>query len=134
MFFTKHVSKMLFLAGIGTATALVYAFFPEWAVTNIAQLPFIASDFVYYQHWGMMVGLMGVMMIISAFRPQWRSSIMFYSFIEKGFMVFLVVSNLDSDLINGFMLPAIMDTIVVIWTLGYWHEQQSILNESKPAE
>lgn len=54
MFFTKYVEKMLLITGIGTAAAFAYAFFPQWAVTNIGQLPYLEQDFVFYQHWGIM--------------------------------------------------------------------------------
>ncbi len=69
MFFTKYVEKMLLITGIGTSAALAYAFFPQWAVNNIGQLPYLEQDFVFYQHWGIMVGMMGVMMIGAASSP-----------------------------------------------------------------
>jgi hypothetical protein len=130
MFFTKYVEKMLLITGIGTSAALAYAFFPQWAVNNIGQLPYLEQDFVFYQHWGIMVGMMGVMMIGAAFKPQWRQSIMLYSAVEKGFMVLLLVTNLGNPHINGFVLAGVMDTVVVLWTLGYWWEQKKVNDAS----
>ncbi|MCF4173134.1 hypothetical protein [Vibrio sp. McD22-P3] len=126
MFFTQHVNKMLLVTGIGTAAAFAYAFFPQWAITHIGQLPYLDQDFVFYQHWGVMVGMMGVMMVGAAFKPQWRDSIMLYSAVEKGFMVILLLLNYNSPHITGFLLAGAMDTFVVIWTLAYWKEQKTI--------
>lgn len=126
MFFTKHLDKMLLLTGIGTAAAFVYALFPQWAVENIGQLQYVEDDVVFYRHWGVMVGMMGVMMIGAARNQEWRSSILTYSAIEKSFMVFLVLSNLNSAHIGGFVVAGIMDTVVVLWTLAYWWETRRV--------
>lgn len=39
-------------------------------------------------------------------------------------MVLLLVTNLGNPHINGFVLAGVMDTVVVLWTLGYWWEQK----------
>jgi hypothetical protein len=65
------------------------------------------------QHWGIMVGLMGVFMIIAAFKVEWRKPILIYSPLEKAFMVYLVVANGTDSYSQGFKTGAAMDATVV---------------------
>ena len=94
-FIDKTVKPVLIIGGLGTAAAGLYAFFPQFAVENIAELEFVGSYTIFVQHWGMMVGLFGVMMVAAAFQESWRTPILLYGLIEKAFMVFLVVANLE---------------------------------------
>jgi hypothetical protein len=43
-----------------------------------------------------------------------------YSLIEKAFMVFLVVSNLAQTFSSGFYVPAVMDAVIIAWSLMYF--------------
>ncbi len=45
-------------------------------------------------------------------------------------MVLLLVTNLGNPYINGFVLAGVMDTVVVLWTLGYWWEQKKVNDAS----
>lgn len=47
------------------------------------------------QHWGIMVGLMGVFMVVAAYRASGRNPILIYSGVEKAFMVYVVLVNLS---------------------------------------
>ena len=126
MFFSKYLSKMLLIGGVGTSAALLYALFPAWAIENIGQLPHLESHHIFYQHWGVMVGLLGLMMIAAAYKPQWRGNIMLYMVLEKAFMVGLLIVNWGSPAVAGFYTGAVMDALIVIWSIGYWFEQGSV--------
>ncbi len=54
---------MLILGGAGTAAAGLNAFVPRFAVENVQKLEFVPEYTIFVQHWGIMVGLMGVFMI-----------------------------------------------------------------------
>ena len=43
-----------------------------------------------------------------------------YGMIEKGFMVFLVVSNLGQAFAGGFLAPAVMDAAITVWSVLYF--------------
>lgn len=94
-FIDKTFKPVFIIGGLGTAAAGLYAFWPQFAVQTVAKLEFIQDQTVFVQHWGIMVGLMGVFMIAAALIPSWRMPILIYSTVEKAFMVFLVLSNLD---------------------------------------
>jgi len=119
-FIALTTKPVLIIGGLGTAAAGLYAFFPQFAVENIAQLEFVDSYTIFLQHWGMMVGLFGVMMVAAAFQESWRTPILLYGLIEKAFMVLLVAINFDQPFASGFYVPAAMDAIITAWSLVYF--------------
>jgi hypothetical protein len=119
-FIDVTIKPVLIIGGLGTAAAGLYAFFPQFAVENIADLEFIQSYAIFVQHWGFMVGLIGVFMVAAAFRESWRTPVLLYGLIEKAFMVFLVAINLGQPFAGGFYAPAVMDSIITVWSLVYF--------------
>lgn len=87
---------------------------------NLARLPYLSEYTIIVQHWGIMVGLMGLFMMCAAFIPQWRLPIVMYSAIEKAFMVWLVLSNSDQPFVSGFWIPCALDATVVAYSIGYF--------------
>jgi hypothetical protein len=65
----------------------LYALLPSWAMPNVAKLPYLVDYTIIIQHWGIMVGLMGLFMMSASIIPQWRLPIALYSAVEKAFMV-----------------------------------------------
>jgi hypothetical protein len=93
---------------------------PRWAVETVQKIPFIQDYTIFVQHWGIMVGLMGVFMVVAAFKVEWREPILIYSALEKTFMVYLAVTNGSHAYAQGFKVPAAMDASVVIYTILYF--------------
>ena len=62
-FFDLTFTPFFVITGIGTALASLYAFWPRWATETAAKIPFIPDYTIITQHWGIMVGLMGVFMM-----------------------------------------------------------------------
>jgi hypothetical protein len=50
------------LTGIGTALAFLFAFWPRWATETVGKLAFSQEYTIALQHWGIIIGLMGVCM------------------------------------------------------------------------
>lgn len=119
-FIDKTLKPFLIIGGLGTAAAGLYAFWPQFAVENIAELSFLKDYTMFVQHWGIMVGLMGVMMIAAAFRPAWVMPVLVYSTLEKGFMVYLALSNMGEAYASGFVAPATMDAIIILYSILYF--------------
>ena len=119
-FIDKTIKPVLIVGGIGTALAGLNAFLPGFAVENVQKLDWVPEYTIFVQHWGIMVCLMGVFMVAAAFKESWRTPILLYSLIEKAFMVFLVVSNRNMAFSSGFNAPAIMDSVITVWSLVYF--------------
>ena len=119
-FIDVTIKPFLIIGGIGTALAGLDAFFPRFAVENVQKLDWVPEYTIFVQHWGIMVCLMGVFMAAAAFKESWRVPILLYSMIEKAFMVYLFLSNLDQSFSGGFLVPAVMDSIIIAWSLVYF--------------
>jgi hypothetical protein len=119
-FFDLTFRPFFIITGIGTASASVYAFWPRWAAETIGKIPFAQDYTIITQHWGIMVGLMGVFMIVAAVKVEWRKPILIYSLFEKAFMVYLVLANGSYAYAQGFKIGAAMDATVVLYTIVYF--------------
>jgi hypothetical protein len=119
-FFELTFRPFFVLTGMGTALAALDAFWPRWVVERLQKITFVQDYTIIIQHWGIMVRLMGVFMIVAAFRPDWRNPILVYSAIEKTFMIYLVGANISHAYSQGFWLGAIMDATVVLYTIAYF--------------
>jgi hypothetical protein len=119
-FFERTVRPFFLFTGAGTALVGLYAVLPSWAMPNVARLPYLQDYTIIIQHWGIMVGLMGLAMMLAALVPQWRVPILLYSALEKSFMVWLVLSNAQQPFVSGFWIPFAVDSTVVIYTIGYF--------------
>jgi hypothetical protein len=119
-FFDLTFKWFFVITGIGTAAASFYAFWPRWAAETAGKIPFVPQYTIITQHWGIMVGLMGVFMIVAAFKVEWRKPILIYSLLEKVFMVYLVLANGSQSYSQGFKLGAAMDATVVAYTIVYF--------------
>jgi hypothetical protein len=119
-FFEFTFRPFFLLTGVGTALASLDAFWPRWTVETVQKLPFVQDYTILVQHWGIMVGLMGVSMVVAAFRAEWRKPILIYSAFEKTFMVYLVVANRSQVYAQGFKVAAAMDATVVLYTIAYF--------------
>ena len=119
-FIDVTIKPVLIIGGIGTALAGLDAFLPQFAVENVQNLEWVPEYTIFVQHWGIMVCLMGVFMVAAAYVESWRTPILLYSLIEKAFMVFLVVTNLGQAFASGFLLPALMDALITVWSLLYF--------------
>jgi hypothetical protein len=119
-FFDLTFKPFFVVTGIGTASASLYAFWPRWAAETAGKIPFVADYTIITQHWGIMVGLMGVFMIVAGFKVEWRKPILIYSLLEKAFMVYLVLANSSHSYAQGFKAGAAMDATVVLYTIVYF--------------
>jgi hypothetical protein len=119
-FFDLTFRPFFVITGIGTALASLYAFWPRWAVETVGKIPFVPDYTIITQHWGIIVGLMGVFMIVTAFKVEWRKPILIYSLFEKAFMVYLIVANGKQPYAQSFKAGAAMDATVVVYTIVYF--------------
>ena len=119
-FFARTFRPFFLLTGAGTSLVGIYAFLPSWAMPHAGRLPYLVEYTIIIQHWGIMVGLMGLFMMGAGIVPGWRVPIALYSGFEKAFMVWLVLSNANHPYADGFWIPFALDFTVVAYTIGYF--------------
>ena len=81
-FFSRTVRLFFLFTGAGTALVGLYAFLPSWAMPNVSKLPYLQEYTIIIQHWGIMVGIMGICMMLAAMVPEWRVPILLCSAVE----------------------------------------------------
>jgi len=119
-FIDKTIKPFLVIAGLCTCMGGIYAFMPIFAVENFSKLPFDENYTMFVQHWGSMVLLAGIFMIITAFRAAWRLPILLFIVIEKACFVILYLFHACQQSGAGFKGAAVMDGIIVIYLLVYF--------------
>ncbi|GEM78878.1 hypothetical protein [Vibrio superstes] len=124
MFFLKHLQKFLVIAGIATMSAGLYVIDPERALSLLNGLHYDHHYTFIFRHWGMMVLLIGIFMIVSAFKKEWQQVVILYAFVEKLFMVYLYVANFfdpEWAWLNMRFIPfGLADTLITTYILCYW--------------
>jgi len=128
---------MLLVMGLATSTSFIYAIAPKWAIVHILGLPYdenFASNYFDQGHlflllplgrdgwlYGRGDGCCGVQEILAS-----PGRILLVC--GKSWMVLLYVFSrgFANENTHGFFPVLIVDTIVSIWTIGYWIEQRSI--------
>ena len=113
------VKPVLIIGGALTATAGLNAFVPRFAVEQVLKLEFVSSYTILVQHWGMMVCLLGVLMVVAAFKESWRVPVLLYAMLEKAFFVGLYVTHRGESCASGFTAPMVMDAIIAAWIAVY---------------
>jgi uncharacterized membrane protein YozB (DUF420 family) len=116
----KTVVPFLIVAGLGTCSAGILFFLPQYAVVTFFKIPFAENYTIFVQHWGLMVLLVGVFMIISAFRVSWRTPVLIYTLMEKVIYIALYLVNISSSFSSGFKGGAVMDSVIVFYLLLYF--------------
>ena len=119
-FFALTFRPFFVLTGAVTALGSLNAFWPRWTVDSVEKIGFVQDYTIILQHWGFMLGLMGVFMIVAAFREEWRKPILIFSALEKAFIVYLVVANGSHPYADGLKAGAWMDATVVLYTVVYF--------------
>ena len=118
-FFKRTQTLALLIAGLGTSLGGLYTLAPQWALGQLNQLPYIASDTIFIQHWGFLVLMMGCSFLIAIFRNDWIISVFWVALIEKLFFVSLVISHSSEPFINGFWLSMAMDCVICLYIAAY---------------
>ncbi len=119
-FFDVTFRPFFVITGMVTALGALNAFWPRWTAEKIELIPFNQDYTIILQHWGFMLGVMGIFMIVAAFFRAWRNPILIFSACEKGFIVYLVGTNFSQPYARGFWAGAAMDATIVLYTIGYF--------------
>jgi hypothetical protein len=121
----KHFFELTFrpffvLTGVATALGSLNAFWPRWTAETVEKIPFVQDYTIILQHWGFMLGLMGVFMIVAAFKADWRNPILVFAALEKAFVVYLVLANRNQPFAHSLIAGAAMDATVVLYTVAFF--------------
>ena len=68
--------------------------------------------------------LLGVLMVVAAFRPWLRFETMVFSTVEKGFIAYLFLSNLGQPWVMGYVGAFVVDSTIAAYGILYFLSDQ----------
>lgn len=119
-FIRMTIGPFLIVGGLLTAIMFIGAVAPRAAATRSLKLPWDENYTVVVRHWGFIVGMVGLMLIWAFFDRAVLFPAMLFSAVEKAFMVYLVLSSLKKPWAKGLVPAAVIDGIMVLYSLLYF--------------
>ena len=120
-FVDSTIKWFLIVAGLATSTPLLFAIDINLFTPMLGGLvDYTPSSVPALRHWGIMVFGIGMLMVVAAFHEWLRFETMLFSTFEKAFMVYLVVSNLGEPWIKGYLVPFLVDSMIVAYSIVYF--------------
>ena len=124
-FIAKTIKWFLIVFGAATSMTLPYAIDINLLTPMLGGLvDYTPSSVPALRHWGIMIFGIGVLMVVAAFRPWLRFETMVFSTIEKSFMVYLFLTNLGQSWAIGYIIPFIVDSTIVAYSIAYFISDQ----------
>ena len=100
---SRWESLWLAVAGLLTCLTLPFALDINLFTPMLGGLvDYTPSSVPALRHWGLMIFLLGVLMVVAAFRPWLRFETLLFSTVEKGFIAYLFLSNLGQPWVMGY--------------------------------
>ncbi|MEH6451590.1 MAG: hypothetical protein V7782_00985 [Psychromonas sp.] len=124
-----------------TATAFATFLAPEWSMQNLFfynEAMMVNKEYLQatYQHWGVMVGCIGVLLMVSAKFKELRFSTMIYSGFEKSMFVGLFLYNVvvnDYTWFYGWSGVFALDLFVTLYSIVYLYYYLTRDKSKQPA-
>ena len=126
-FITRTIKPALIIFGLARCVPILFAVDINLLLIFADGIDFTPSSVPALRHWSFMVFGIGALLFASAFYPWLRFSTMLYSALEKSFMVYLWISNIENSWGGAYKLMGIMDSIICIYSVMYF-----ISNEGRP--
>ncbi len=117
----KTLKPFLLIFGLMTMLPGQMTLLPESGLLRVFQLKLLPEHTIMVQHWGLMIFLVGLLMVVSVFKPQLTFPVMLYATLQKAGMVFLSISHLNQQWAAGFQKVIVIDGICVIYGLLYFY-------------
>ena len=115
-----YVSIMRYVTGIFTAGAVLFFFAPQWAFDKILDIPLKDEVTIFIvRHWGLLIGIVGLLIICSVHNPAIRPTILIAAVIEKTVIVWMILKNIKKEFTKGLRGILVFDTICVVLYLLY---------------
>jgi len=127
----KTLKPFLIIAGFITMLPGILVISPAKGLMEFLHLKLLPEYTLLTQHWGLMVFLVGLLMVVSVFKKRFVNSIMLYAALEKAGMVVLFLINSNQPWAAGFTQAAMVDTFCVFYALLYFYQQYKTKYQEK---
>lgn len=121
----RTIKPFLLVFGLATCATLPMAVDMKFLTSMMGGVvDYTPSSVPALRHWAFMVFGIGALMIVAGLRPWLRFETMLFSAAEKGFMVFLFLSNVDEPWITGYRTAFLVDSTIVVYSILYFVSDQ----------
>ncbi len=118
--FFKKTSLVFFLfAGLFTAIGGSIAFIPKIGLESLFKMDYVPNYTIILHHWGMTLLLLGIFIIISAFKVEWRIPILLIAIFGKLYIAILYLIYINSPFACNFAITALVDFIISAYFILY---------------
>jgi hypothetical protein len=119
-FIARTIRWFLIVFGLVTCATLPFAIDIDLLTPMLGGLvDYTPSSVPALRHWGIMIFGIGVLMVAAGFRPWLRFETMVFSTVEKAFMVYLFLGNLDQPWATGYLLASMVDAVIAAYGILY---------------
>ena len=116
----NYVNIMLYVTGFFTAGVILLFFAPEWAFDKILKIKLKDEVTIFVvRHWGLLIGIFGLLIICSVHNPAIRPTILIAAVIEKAVIVLMILKNFNKEFTKGLRGVLFFDTTCVVLYLLY---------------
>jgi hypothetical protein len=120
-FIAKTIRWFLIVSGLMTCATLPFAINIDLLTPMLGGLvDYTPSSVPALRHWGIMIFGVGVLMVVAAFRPWLRFETMLFSLVEKAFIAYLYLTNLEQPWIAGYFAAFVVDSTIVLYSIVYF--------------
>jgi hypothetical protein len=124
-FIARTIRWFLIVSGLITCATLPFAIDIDFMTPMLGGLvDHTPSSVPALRHWGFTIFGIGVLMMVSAFRPWLRFETMLLATMEKAFLVYLFLSNLGQPWIMGYLVLSMVDATIVAYSIVYFVSEQ----------
>jgi hypothetical protein len=121
LFVSKTLKPFLVIFGVITMFPGMMTLSPEAGLLRGFQLKMVLEQTIMVQHWGLMIFLVGLLMVVSVFKPRLVFPVMLYAALQKAGMVILIVSHISQPWAAGFRQALVVDGICVFYAILYFY-------------
>jgi hypothetical protein len=112
MLIADHITGILLVTGIVTASPILQFFFPVQVLKRLNKLEIHDEAGLFYaRHWGLLACSIGLLLIYAATHPDIRTPIMLSALLEKMGIVMFGVIHRNRPYMQGMRIAVIFDAI-----------------------
>jgi len=117
---SDHISAVLYVTGVITASVVVQFFFPAKALKLLNNIEIHdEAGLLFARHWSLLAFCLGGLLIYAADHPQARVTIMLFALIEKVGLVALIARQAKRPFTRGLRLTALFDSLCSLLFAAY---------------
>ncbi len=110
----RSTRLILIVCGLMTAGLGAISISPELFLEKLFKLDFVQDYDIIIRHWSASVFILGVFLIISAFKENWRIPLVLFAILEKVYLVVVCIFAMKYTYGKSFAIVIPLDTAMCL--------------------